>query len=309
MLSFPFFGDIEMTLDSKSLDFHSLTGQTVEHLREVIQNIHASYHVYKISKGNGQFRVIKAPNDELKAIQNRLLHELFYTVMPHDAAHGFVPNRSILSNAEPHVGQRVVANFDITDFFPSTKQKMVKQVLKCHYHLLDADAKLIAGLCCLHGELPQGAPTSPHLANLAMWDADLRLLELSTAHNLNYTRYADDMTFSGEWTPDGFPKMVGQIIKDYGYRLAPHKIKFYGQHRRQMVTGLVVNEKINIPRETRKRLRAILHDMDQNGTEQALERCIWSEDQIQGFFSLQMMWDQDLARTQMQNLRALLEQR
>ena len=276
-------------------------------LNRLINSISSSYHIYKISKGNGKFRVIKAPNDQLKEIQNRLLHDLFYTVMPHDVAHGFVPSRSILTNAEPHVGQRMVANFDITDFFPSTKQKMVRGVLERHYQMDTSSAKLVASLCCLHGELPQGAPTSPHLANLAMWDADVRLLELSNEHNLNYTRYADDMTFSGEWTPEGFPKLVGQIIKDYGYRLAPHKIKFYGQHRRQMVTGLVVNEKINIPRETRKRLRAILHDMETNGVDQALERCTWNEDQIQGFFSLQMMWDKDNARAQMDFLRSLLD--
>ena len=255
-----------MTTETQSLDIATLTRKSVEELQDLISNIQASYRIYRLSKGNGKFRIIKAPSDELKEIQNRLLHELFYTVMPHDVAHGFVPNRSILTNAEPHVGQRIVANFDITDFFPSTKQKMVKAVLKRHYNLSDADGKLVAGLCCLHGELPQGAPTSPHLANLAMWDADVRLLELSNEHNLNYTRYADDMTFSGEWTPEGLPKLVGQIIKDYGYRLAPHKIKFYGQHRRQMVTGLVVNQKINIPREIRKRLRAILHDMETNGS-------------------------------------------
>ncbi len=288
-------------------DIGKVTKHTAVELEALIADIQSAYHIYKISKGNGKFRVIKAPNDQLKEIQNRLLHDLFYTVMPHDVAHGFVPSRSILTNAEPHVGQRMVANFDITDFFPSTKEKMVKAVLKRHYSLSDADATLVAGLCCLHGELPQGAPTSPHLANLVMWDADVRLLELSNEHNLNYTRYADDMTFSGEWTPEGLPKLVGQIIKDYGYRLAPHKIKFYGQHRRQMVTGLVVNEKINIPRETRKRLRAILHDMETNGVDQALERCLWNEDQIQGFFSLQMMWDKDNARSQMDFLRSLLD--
>ena len=78
--------------------------------------------------------------------------------------------------------------------------------------------------------------------------------------------------------------MVGQIIKDYGYRLAPHKIKFYGQHRRQMVTGLVVNQKDQHPSRNPKRLRAILHDKaETNGPEQALERCMWNEDQLQGF--------------------------
>ena len=295
-----------MTIDQSDFNLSELTGCPVDKLQGLVAEIQSAYHIYKISKGNGKFRVIKAPNDELKEIQNRLLHEVFYTVMPHDVAHGFVPNRSILTNAKPHVGQRMVANFDITDFFPSTRQKMVGAILKRHYGMSGVIAKLVAGLCCLHGELPQGAPTSPHLANLAMWDADVRLLELSTSHNLNYTRYADDMTFSGAWTPEGLPKLVGQIIKDYGYRLAPHKIKFYGQHRRQMVTGLVVNEKINIPRKTRKRLRAILHDMETNGPQQALERCAWNEDQLQGFFSLQMMWDRESAKEQMDNLRTLL---
>ena len=129
-----------MTIDKQDLNLTELTGHPIETLQGLITEIQSAYHIYKISKGNGKFRVIKAPNDELKEIQNRLLHTLFYTVMPHDVAHGFVPNRSILTNAKPHVGHRMVANFDITDFFPSTKQKMVKAVLKRHYHLSDADA-------------------------------------------------------------------------------------------------------------------------------------------------------------------------
>lgn len=107
-----------MKIERQSFDITIVTAKSMAELSPLVSNIHASYRIYKISKGNGKFRVIKAPSDELKEIQNRLLHELFYTVMPHDVAHGFVPNRSILTNAEPHVGQRMVANFDITDFFP-----------------------------------------------------------------------------------------------------------------------------------------------------------------------------------------------
>ena len=139
-----------------------------------------------------------------------------------------------------------------------------------------------------------------------MWDADHRLQDLAEEHSLNYTRYADDMTLSGDWMPEGISEQVEGIISDYGYRLAPHKIRFYGQNKRQMVTGLVVNEKLSLPRSLRRRLRAILHDMQQNGAIQALERADLSEDQLQGFFSLQIMWNEEEARAQLDALRELL---
>ena len=260
------------------------------------------YHRFPLSKGNGRKRWIEAPSPELKFIQKRLLEKVLYQRPPHPAAHGFVPNRSIVTNARPHIGRKWVANFDIKDFFPSTKAGTVLTILEQYSGHSPTEHTAMLHLVCRNGCLPQGAPTSPHLANLAMWNADVALWRYSNQHNITYTRYADDLTFSGDVLPDSLFDFLKQVLADNQYRLAPGKSKWLGQHKRQMVTGLVVNEKLNLPRPIRKRLRAIVHDIKTNGIEQALERSTMNLNQIVGRIAFQAMWDRETAREQILEL-------
>ena len=274
-----------------------------DHLLEVLKDIKSSYHRFPIAKGNGRKRWIEAPNRKLKHLQKKLL-ELLYKNQPHTTAHGFVPGRSIVTNAQPHVGKKWVINYDITDFFPSTKESMVATVLTKNEQLTGAELKILLRLTCLNGCLPQGAPTSPHLANLAFWDADVALCDYAQKHALTYTRYADDLTFSGNTYPEGITNFVSKTLKLLGYDLAYHKTKFLGQHKRQMVTGLVVNEKVNLARPLRKKIRAILHDSSKVGFRTAIERSTWTTDQLLGRIALQMMWDKETAE---KHFKALLD--
>ena len=252
------------------------------------------YHKFSISKGNGKVRWIEAPCPTLKGVQKELLENILYTVLPHKAAHGFVPQRSIVTNAAPHVGKEWVANFDIKGFFPATKTRIVKQTLDRHYRdrwdpeTWEADLRAILRLVCRNGALPQGAPTSPHIANLAMYEADVKLQEYSDSHGLSYTRYADDLTFSGEQLPSDLRRFVCAAIRPQGYKIAPGKSKWLGRNKRQMVTGLVVNDKINLPRPQRKTLRANLHDAKQNGNA-ALARSGFLVEQLEGKIALQKL--------------------
>jgi len=217
-------------------------------------------------------RWIEAPKPFLKLVQRRLLDRLLYEVPPHSAAHGFYPELSIVTNAQTHVRSDWVISFDLKDFFPTTDAGKVKQVLSKYYALEGKTLDTILRLTCRGGSLPQGAPTSPHLANLAFFDGDELLTELASKYNLSYTRYADDMTFSGNELPPEFDDQVRQIVHLAGYRLAGEKTKRMGRHQCQKVTGLVVNEGVRLPRNQRRRLRAIRRDIETKGIESALAR-------------------------------------
>lgn len=280
---------------------------SLQTLEEYALNVESLYYIFPLNKGHNKKRWISAPKKELKRVQNLLLHRFLYKAPVHNCAHGFVPKRSIVTNARPHIQKKWVANFDIHSFFPSTKMYVVHQALQKNFGFSEALNSLLSRLLTLKGELPQGAPSSPHLANLVMWDADTQLQQFSKEHQLTYTRYADDLTFSGERIPRTIQHKIRDILGPIGYRLAYKKSKILGQHKRQMVTGLVVNEKLNLPRPMRKRLRAIIHDVKTNGMEHALGRSDFTFDQLLGHLSLQHMWAPTRAKEQLLELAEALD--
>jgi RNA-directed DNA polymerase len=275
-------------------------------LAEISSIAPTCYHRFPLSKGNGLYRWIEAPSPQLKSIQKKILTKLLYTRPAHPVAHGFVPNRSIVTNARPHIGKKWVANFDIKNFFPSTKTTTVLTTLAKYPGFNNAEYGALLQLVCRNGSLPQGAPTSPHLANLAMWEADVKLWGYAKDHTLTYTRYADDLTFSGEHIPDNLLDFLCETLQQSDYYLAPGKSKWLGRHKRQMVTGLVVNEKLNLPRPMRKKLRAIIHDIKIHGLDTALERSTLNLDQLIGQISFQAMWDHQTAKKQIIELAAAI---
>lgn len=248
--------------------------------------VEATWHYYRfeIRKKSGGTRVILAPKHELKAIQRRILHEILDHAPIHPNAHGFVRDRDIHSNAAPHVGRAMVLNFDLKDFFPSISFRRVRAALmRLGYGFTSAST--LALLCTERDRRPfergnqryhvgvsgrmliQGAPTSPMFANLVAWRLDQRLSRLAEKHNLTYTRYADDLTFSrdDEAILLGLRGSMERIIADCGFKVNGAKTRIYRQSSRQMVTGLVVNERANTPRELRRRVRAILHAAQTTG--------------------------------------------
>ncbi|PJO39462.1 RNA-dependent DNA polymerase [Delftia acidovorans] len=250
--------------------------------REVARTHH--YHSFTLPKKTGGERLISAPMPRLKRAQYWVLDNILGKVPAHDAAHGFLAGRSIVSNAAPHAGHDVVINLDVKDFFPSIAFGRIKGVFR-HLGYGEAMATLLALLCSenraqawqVDGEklfvggkarervLPQGAPTSPMLTNLLCRRLDRRLLGLARQLGFVYTRYADDLTFSasGEAARDNVGRLLGRvrwILRDEGFTPHPDKERVMRKGRRQEVTGLVVNaDKPGVSRETRRRLRAALH--------------------------------------------------
>jgi RNA-directed DNA polymerase len=228
----------------------------------------------EIPKRSGGVRRIHAPKRVTRWVQRWILENILQRIPPSDAAHGFVKGRSIVSNASCHAGKAVVLSADIEGFFPSVSLATVRGIFQWMGYPEDV-ARTLGVLCtCLVGSrriLPQGAPTSPALANLTCWTLDRRLEGLARKFGAAYTRYADDLTFSGDKEfKNGlkrFLPLLGRIVKDEGFRLNKAKTRFSRKGNRQVVTGLVVNQRPNVPRARVRRLRAILHNCRVHGLE------------------------------------------
>ncbi|RLP23509.1 reverse transcriptase family protein [Mesorhizobium sp. YM1C-6-2] len=222
------------------------------------------YHSFDVKpKRRGRkARQILAPIDELKTIQRAILEKLLSHVSPHPAATAFFAGRSIVSNARQHHGCRYLYKTDISDFFPSVTTGMVRVVLERHFpHLSQSAIDEIIRLTTHEGTLPQGAPTSPHLANLALYDFDDSLSRLCNEIGARYTRYADDVTVSAqdEYALSIAAGAIRSGFAELGLAQHPAKTRCFGPNCRKIVTGLDVSgEVIRPPRSFRKKAAALV---------------------------------------------------
>ncbi len=243
----------------------------------------AHYHFHWRKKRSGGYRLIESPKKELRRIQHLILRGILDKVPPHPQAHGFVKGRSILSNAEPHVGKRVVVKFDLENFYPSVKFSRVVAIFRALGFSREVGLWLarlttsvvpwsldppVPGWNDLEQfqgrHLPQGAPTSPAIANLSAYALDVRLAGLAKTYGADYTRYADDLTFSahGKMVPalKEFIPLVQKVIRSERFRANKTKRKVIRRNQRQVVAGVVVNDKTSVPRPAFDQLKAILHN-------------------------------------------------
>ena len=237
------------------------------------------YKHFTIPKKSGGVRDIHAPVKGLKSMLTYLNVVFQAMYEPTEGAMGFVPGRSIADNASVHVGKYYVFNTDLKDFFPSIQQPRVWAVLQLKPFSLNKElATVIAGLCCMQdangdGVLPQGSPCSPILTNIICRQLDRRLTGLAKRFNLKYTRYADDITFSSDYNvfqdDSEFMTEFKRIIADQHFIFNDKKTRLQRSNERQEVTGLVVNEKVNVVREYVRDIRNLLYIWKRYGYEQA----------------------------------------
>jgi len=243
------------------------------------------YVTFAIPKRSGGERLIHAPKRRLKAVL-RTLDRLLVSRLPRsEHAHGFVKGRSIASNAAPHVGKAVVLHFDIRDCFPTIHFGRVRGLLIA----LGYSYPVAAALAVLMTESPrqpvaaegklyhvptgprvcvQGAPTSPGICNAILLRLDRRLSGLARKHGFAYTRYADDLSFSGDNTAQvaKLMKLVPQIVANEGFAVNADKTRILRAGRRQTITGVVVNKAMGLSRQERRKLRAAMHRQKLAGT-------------------------------------------
>ena len=274
-------------------DLCSLLDTNIEQLRllsysnKLSQTYH--YHSFTVPKKTGGKRQITAPSSSLKFVQRKIQEHIVHPVALHHAAHGFVCERSIVTNAKPHIGAHIVVNLDLKDFFPSIGYKRVRGAFM-HLGYSEAISSILANICTearVHsfeeagekwflriGEhvLPQGAPTSPAISNIICRQLDARLEGLAKKQGYTYTRYADDLSFS---TNNKLAKVGGllsachRIIAEEGFVVHPEKTQVMRTGRCKEVTGIVVNEKSNVSKKRCKQFRAFLHTLEHKGLQHA----------------------------------------
>jgi RNA-directed DNA polymerase len=274
-------GQLQWLADTRSLE----RTVSAERLR--------NYRYALVPRRSGIARVIEAPKARLKEIQRSILHEILTQVPVHEAAHGFVERRSVITAAAAHTGHAAVLRIDLKDFFASIRAARVYGVFTTLGYPL-AVAHMLTGLCTnvipqmvwaampeahdpqgvsaryLLGRslatphLPQGAPTSPALANLIAYRLDRRLAGLARSFGAEYTRYADDLTFSGSriliMRRALVEQAVGRIAAEEGFTVNAAKSRLQPQASRQTVCGVVVNSRPNLARGEYEQLKAILHN-------------------------------------------------
>ena len=205
-----------------------------------------SYRTFQIPKKSGGTRTIEAPSDELKKIQLWIKENILDKFNPSQHAKGFKKGVSIYDNALPHVGKELVINIDLKDFFPSIKYSEIYKIFK-YIGYTDGVSKLLTKLCTNpKNVLPQGSPASPSLSNLVSLKLDKRLSQLAYKIGADYTRYADDITFSGEASISQYVDLICKIIYEEKYEVNEDKFRLQYRFQRQEVTGLVVNTKVSV---------------------------------------------------------------
>lgn len=228
----------------------------------------------ELEKQHGGIRRICIPSRNLRILQDKLLRILTLVYRPRPCVTGFTNGRSTLDNASGHVRKRIVVNFDLEDFFPSIHLGRIRGILQSEPFCVGPQAALAIAQIATHadGHLPQGAPTSPILANIVCGPFDTALLEFARKHRAKYTRYADDITLS--MSQRRLPREIATVddsgashlgselaglVSRHGFSIRDGKTRVRHSLRRQVATGLVVNEFPNVPRRLVRSLRALIH--------------------------------------------------
>jgi retron-type reverse transcriptase len=222
------------------------------------------YRHFQIEKRSGGTRLISTPRVFLKVVQRWILLNILYRMGLPSFVTGFVPERGLLANGVPHVGRKYLARVDLQDFFPSISFSSVQRVY-ADFGFTEDVSRLLTKLSTLNGSLPQGAPTSPYLANLVFLPCDDQLKDMCEKYNFRYSRYADDLTFSSNTPISGsFLKEVESVVSAHSFRVNGNKVTVRGPGQRLVTTGMVVNAKVHPPRDLLRRLRARFHQATLN---------------------------------------------
>jgi RNA-directed DNA polymerase len=214
----------------------------------IVSRLGSYYRPRKRHKKDGGVRVLNVPNEELMLLQRKVNAQILNDVPLLSCVYGGVRKKSILGCAQLHVNQKVVHTMDISDFFGTVDPRMVRTVFERIHFRRDA-AALLTRLTTFDGQLPQGAPTSTPLANLVLLKLDRRFMRLAEIHDFRYTRWVDDLTFSGGHRLLKLRSLLKRVVEDEGFAVSEAKTKTMFQHERQEVLNLTVNHKVNLSGE------------------------------------------------------------
>lgn len=244
----------------KLSDFSSLTHISTNTLYHLSKYSEQYYRVFTIPKKNGNLREIAQPSKRLKGLQAWILVNILNKLHCSNFCKGFERGTSISDNARPHIGANTIVTIDLKDFFPSIRRNYVFQLFRSIGYN-DTICTVLTNICCFKGRLPQGGPCSPKLANLVAWRLDMRIQGYVGKRGITYTRYADDLSFSG-YNPGTVCRIlptVRKIIESEHFEINNTKTRVAGASRAKRITGLIIGEKnFGIGKRKFKVLRAKL---------------------------------------------------
>ena len=247
-----------------------LVGYKKEYLKKASLFPNYFYRDFEVAKKNGSKRLISEPLPSLKEIQIWILRNILYKIPSSAFAKAYKPTVTLLENLRFHKKQSKVFTLDLENFFPSIRVEAVEnEFLKLGYSKIVS--KLLSKLCTRNGTLPQGAPTSPYLSNLVFKEADAAIAAYCKEHKIRYTRYADDMNFSGDFDENELLQKVTETVEKMGLQINAKKTKLMTTGMRQTVTGVVVNEKPQVVFYKRNELRQALYYIQKFGFEEHRE--------------------------------------
>lgn len=244
-------------------DFSVLIHISKYTIYQLSHNSDKYYKIYEVPKKSGGVRIICQPNKKLKGLQSWILVNILNKIQVSQSCKGFRKGSSTLDNALPHIGANTILNLDLTNFFPTVTAKQVYNIFKTigYNNLIST---VFTNICTFEQRLPQGSPCSPMLANLSTWTLDLRIQGYVGKRGISYTRYADDLSFSG-LNPTKVVKiipMIKTIIEDENFKVNRKKTRIAGAARAKTITGLVINENsVGIGKKQYKYLRSKIHHL------------------------------------------------
>jgi|APSaa5957512535_1039671.scaffolds.fasta_scaffold32217_1 RNA-directed DNA polymerase len=249
-----------------------------------LDDINKYYLSYALRKKSGKPRWIDAPQEPLKTIQNNILRNILYKFSIHDSAVGFAIGRSVVTGAKRHVGNKALLCMDLHNYFNNIKINRIHRLMHFltrrleerdpSYQRQDEDASILTKLVSFKQQLPQGSPTSPAIANLITLNMDRQLFDYCKGNDIIYTRYADDTSFSHKNKNFDFYKVIADIIgiiTDNGFVINKKKTRVMRPHKRMSITGVVINEKLGVPKWKWRNFRARLHNLEKEGNPITLE--------------------------------------
>lgn len=244
----------------------------LEKLYTISNRIENNYKVYKIKKRNGKYRTIYKPNPTLKYIQRQILNNILNNKSISKYAKAYHKGIALVDNALPHVNKKIILKLDIKDFFNNIRFNNVYKSCFSIEYFPKSIGMLLTYLCTYNDYTPQGAPTSSYISNLVMKEFDNEIGEWCEDNNISYTRYSDDMTFSGDFEPKIIITKVRKMLNKLGLQLNDEKTNVISKSSSQNVTGIVVNEKIQVNSKYRSTIRKEIYYISKYGVDSHIEK-------------------------------------
>lgn len=249
----------------------------VSTLYSISNRIERNYKVYKIKKRNGNYRTIYSPNHLLKHIQKNILKNILNEKSVSTYAKAYHKNTCLKDNAYPHLNKKTILKLDIIDFFENIEYPTIyKHCFSTNYYPKSI-GHLLTNLCTYESRLPQGAPTSSYISNLVMKDFDEELGDWCKEKNIDYTRYSDDMTFSGDFNPTEVIRKVRKMLYKLNLKINNKKIHIVNNSQQQNVTGIIVNTKLQVSSKYRNSIRQSIYYIKKYGLKDHLSKINYKE--------------------------------